>query len=101
MIFVGGRAFCQQTLQNQQGKSPVIFVEKPVNTTFSLAITPFSATGPIFSISPNYYSSHLGFFCKQEIKFEKSTRIPFKFRLGSVQQCDWMEGKPNTFYTKQ
>ena len=41
----------------------------------------------------DYYSSRLGFFCKQEIKLEKATKIPFKFRLGSVQYCDWMEGK--------
>ena len=41
----------------------------------------------------NYYADHLGFFCKQEIKMEKITRVPFKFRLGSLQQCDWLEGK--------
>ena len=35
------------------------------------------------------------FFCKKEIQFEKSTGIPFKFRLGSVQQCNRLEGYPN------
>ena len=49
---------------------------------------------PTISYLPgNFYSSQLGFFCRQEIKLEKATGIPFKFRLGSVQQCDWLEGK--------
>lgn len=47
-------------------------------------------------ISPNFYVKNLGFFCKQELKLEAVTGIPFKFRLGSVQYCDWMEGKKNT-----
>lgn len=46
-------------------------------------------------ISPGFYVNNLGFFCKQELNFQSSTRIPFKFRLGSVQYCDWMEGKKN------
>lgn len=41
----------------------------------------------------NYYAANLGFFCKKELQLEKITSIPFKFRLGSVQQCDWLEGK--------
>ncbi|MDN3658211.1 hypothetical protein QWZ08_21340 [Ferruginibacter paludis] len=44
-------------------------------------------------LSPGYYASQLGFFCKQEIKLEKTAKIPFKFRLGSVDDCDRMEGK--------
>jgi hypothetical protein len=46
-------------------------------------------------ISPGFYTQHLGYFCKKELQMGKITKIPFKFRLGSVQQCDWMEGKPN------
>ncbi len=42
---------------------------------------------------PQFYSSQLGFFCKQEIKFDKITKIPFRFRLGSVEECDRLEGK--------
>jgi hypothetical protein len=47
-------------------------------------------------ISNNFYTQNFGFFCKKELQLEKITKLPFKFRLGSVQQVDWMEGKPNT-----
>ena len=46
-------------------------------------------------IDPLFYVNNLGFFCKQELKFQSATRLPFKFRLGSVQYCDRMEGKKN------
>jgi len=50
---------------------------------------------PMVILSPNYYATQLGFFCKEEIRFEKATKIPFKFRIGSVSECDWLEGKTN------
>lgn len=46
-------------------------------------------------ITPDHYTQNFGFFCKKELQFEKITKVPFKFRLGSVQYCDWMEGKRN------
>ena len=44
-------------------------------------------------ITKDYYTKQLGFFCKEEIKLEKATRIPFRFRLGNLQYVDRMEGK--------
>jgi hypothetical protein len=51
-------------------------------------------------VQPSFYCSNLGFFCKQEIKFAKATKLSFPvlFRLGSVQYVDYLEGKPNTNY---
>ena len=42
---------------------------------------------------PNIYYLQSGFFCKREWEFEKATRIPFRFRLGSLAECNAMEGK--------
>jgi hypothetical protein len=55
----------------------------------------------ITNIAPNFYCSNLAFFCKQEIKLEKAIKIPFKFRLGSVQMVDYLERKPNTFFIQR
>lgn len=34
------------------------------------------------------------FFCRIEHQLGKKTHVPFKFRLGSVEYVDWLEGKP-------
>jgi hypothetical protein len=67
------------------------FAPKP-HYTFSKIIQPAS----LVHLSPlpsNYYTQNLGFFCKKEIALEKATRIPFKFRLGSIDYCNYLEGK--------
>jgi len=42
---------------------------------------------------PDLYYLQSGFFCKREWEFEKATHIPFRFRLGSLADCNAMEGK--------
>jgi hypothetical protein len=86
-IFAGATAFCQDSAH----LAPKLF-PKTVNL-FSLDPAPVTTQSRIYILSPNYYASHLGFFCKEEINIEKATKIPFKFRLGSVAECDWLEGK--------
>ncbi len=55
---------------------------------------------PSMLVSPTFYCSNLAFFCRQEIKFEKITKIPFKFRLGSVQYVDYLEGKRGATFSR-
>jgi hypothetical protein len=44
-------------------------------------------------ISPNYAAANFGFMCKKELNLEKRTAIPFRFRVGSLENCNWLEGK--------
>lgn len=48
---------------------------------------------PIQSVLPNQYMQTLGFFCKQEIQLQKISIVPVKFRVGTQQSCDHIEGK--------
>jgi hypothetical protein len=48
---------------------------------------------PVKIIAANYYSQHLGFFCRRELAVEKAVRVALRIRLGSLQQCNLLEGK--------
>jgi hypothetical protein len=93
MAFVGSNVF-SQPLENPPIKIQQLSLSKrlsvQINSNLSL---PQLFPTSMQVISPNYYTDRLGYFCKQEIKFEKSTRVPLRFRLGSVADCDRLEGK--------
>ena len=113
MIFVGKAVFGQQKIGkvlkiNDLYTTNTAFkkIENPGLNIFNYKFNKINTAPAIISkpsavfnsvtyslISPNYYSQNFGFFCKKELQLEKVIRIPFKFRLGSVQQCDWIEGK--------
>ncbi|HRI61303.1 MAG TPA: hypothetical protein PK228_16295, partial [Saprospiraceae bacterium] len=42
---------------------------------------------------PRWSAECLPFFCRIEHDFAKKSTVPFKFRLGSVDYVDWLEGK--------
>lgn len=42
---------------------------------------------------PRWSAESLPFFCKIEHDFARKNTVPVKFRLGSVEYVDWLEGK--------
>lgn len=46
------------------------------------------------ALSFGWNAEELPFFCRIEYRLGKTTAIPFKFRLGSVEYVDWLEQKP-------
>lgn len=51
---------------------------------------------PVFSLTlpDDFANCNSGFFCRQEIKIEKAVHLPLRIRLGSLEQCNYYEGKP-------
>jgi hypothetical protein len=43
-------------------------------------------------LPPNFYAQNMPFFCRQELKLQKA-HVPLMFRVGTVEECDRMEGK--------
>jgi len=44
-------------------------------------------------IPGNHYTLSFGFFCRNELKLEKMTGLPIRFRLGSLDYCNFLERK--------
>ncbi len=47
----------------------------------------------------NYYYYQSGLFCKIEYKIESKSKLAPRFRLGSLNYTEWMEGK-GEFYSR-
>ena len=79
--------------------SEAAFSQRTVDSLRStISIRPaYVSTGSmhISMVQPDFYSSHLSFFCKKELQIEKSTSVPFRFRLGSLDYVNYLERKPN------
>jgi hypothetical protein len=84
-----------QTLTGSGIQNPSPSSKQSLKSSSSVVFKPMKEVKkPAFSIIPqNYYSDRMGIICKKEWALERSTRIPFRIRLGSLQQCNYLEGK--------
>ncbi|HEU0111801.1 MAG TPA: hypothetical protein VFQ73_13065 [Flavisolibacter sp.] len=49
----------------------------------------------------NFYIKTLSFVCKKEVQLQKAISFPLFIRIGSKEQVDYLERKPNTFIGKK
>ena len=85
-------------------KGKYFFLAKPVQSSNALFFSAGTKRGtknflpknqvlPLTTGLLDFYSSTPGFFCRQEIKIQKATGLPIFLRLGSLNQCNYYEGK--------
>ncbi|MBK9487115.1 MAG: hypothetical protein IPO01_18600 [Chitinophagaceae bacterium] len=117
MIFVAGGAFCQNytaktvldteifntkfTCEVRNIISYQNYIQQSKNKTQEKRVVNVNPVLYLNSLShsviaADFYTCNFGYFCKKELQFEKATKIPLRFRLGSLQYNDYLEGKPNT-----
>ncbi len=71
-------------------------VKNKITPSDSVPSVPFhflDKPGNVATIPADFSTCNYGFFCKQELKIEKATKLPICIRLGSLAQCNYYEGK--------
>jgi hypothetical protein len=73
---------------------PALQFKTQASPTLASKPTPGTPIKPaLCALPPNWSPEKLPFFCKIEYGWAKTNHIPIKFRLGSVEYVDWLEGK--------
>lgn len=95
MILVSGFLFAQKK-STQPTMLLLLQQSNHLKASFNFTVNKSVSAAPLMSViylAPDFYANQLGFFCRQEIKMDKITKIPFRFRLGSVDDCNRLERK--------
>jgi len=106
LLMLPAKIFCQQQMPLFAQKTPHLFQifaqldkgnQHDYQQALSLKTVPSKvSTSSLRIVSPDFYINHFGFFCRQELRLEKETYIPLRFRLGSLMYVNRMEGKDKT-----
>jgi hypothetical protein len=87
-----------QSFPEFQSSAPIFLVKNnPVSDSLSIVSVKKRAFTTAFTeqiVPVNFSVCNYGFFCKKELIIEKAIQIPLRIRLGSLQQCNYYEGKP-------
>jgi hypothetical protein len=78
-------------------------IEKPIVKVFHgswVLKTPPSNIDFTNTLKLSDYVNTLGVICRQELKLDKLTPMPVRFRLGSLEYVNWLERKPNAITPK-
>ncbi|MEM6317978.1 MAG: hypothetical protein AAF960_09925 [Bacteroidota bacterium] len=98
---VPNSAITYQTLHQQLVRLPTDLNLAQQVARFTLR-QDFRTTLPLMAkdkapIPAAYAYKDLAFFCKIEVQLEKAVKMPVKFRLGSVDYVDYLEGKKASY----
>ena len=88
LIFCGldGNAQVQKKPLPELPGRPIVFNERVFRQDANAASLPAA-------LAPDQAVRRWGLVCRKEWALEKSTGVPFRFRLGSVDYTDRLEGK--------
>jgi hypothetical protein len=84
----------QSMSQRRINSSPNPFGDPVFRSPSDLSGKTYSgAETGIAAVPSNIYYTQSGIMCKAEWQIEKATHVPIRFRLGSLADCNVMEGK--------
>jgi hypothetical protein len=75
-----------------------IKVQTDVRRSLTIPVQTFTQIKPhnysnVSFIPQSFYTTGLPFFCRQELKLQQA-HVPLIFRVGSVDNCNYLEEKP-------
>jgi hypothetical protein len=64
-----------------------------LNLSWGMIVERSMNSGKIYVVPSNIYYTQSGIMCKMEWQVEKATHVPLRIRLGSLADCNALEGK--------